>query len=96
MHSTGDEFITDQKIIDSVKKYLVRFFHEGKVSGFPILSKIDHNIATQIWITACQFIEKQLESDKAVTVSQLGTFSFSSKEYIFPKKFLSIYKSFIF
>lgn len=36
-------------------------------------------MAIQIWIHACHFINKQLESDKSVQITQLGTFSFSSK-----------------
>jgi len=78
-HQTSGDFIEDQRIIDQVGKYLTRFIDEGRKSNFPILSKISNQLAIQIWITACQFIDKQLENDKAVQISQLGTFSFSSK-----------------
>jgi len=78
-HSTSADYIDDPFILDSVGKYLVRFLEEGRKNHFPILTKISDNLAIQIWITACQFINKQLENDKSVQITQLGTFSFSSK-----------------
>lgn len=63
----------DQTIIDNVSKYLVRFLNEARRSNFPIISKIDDQLAAKIWITACQFIDKQLENEKAVNIAQLGT-----------------------
>jgi len=78
-YDTGHDFIDDPFILDSVGKYLVRFLEEGRKNHFPILTKINDTLAIQIWITACQFINKQLENDKSVQITQLGTFSFSSK-----------------
>lgn len=76
---TSQEFIDDPFVIDSVGKYLVRFLEEARKNHFPILSKISDTLAIQIWISACQFINKQLENDRAVQITQLGTFTFSSK-----------------
>lgn len=78
-NNVASDFIDDPKIIDQVGKYLSRFLQEGRKSNFPILSKISDELAIQIWITACQFITKTLENERAVQVTQLGTFSFSSK-----------------
>jgi len=78
-YETSGDHINDPQTIDSVGKYLVRFLEEGRKNHFPILSKISDPLAIQIWITACQFINKQLENDKSVQITQLGTFSFSSK-----------------
>jgi hypothetical protein len=78
-YETSGDHINDPQTIESVGKYLVRFLEEGRKNHFPILSKISDPLAIQIWITACQFINKQLENDKSVQITQLGTFSFSSK-----------------
>lgn len=79
-YQTSEDCISDSTIIENVTKYLVRFLNEGRRSNFPILSKINDTLAAKIWITACQFIDKQLENDRAVNITQLGTFSFSSKK----------------
>jgi len=76
---TSQDFIDDPFVIDSVGKYLVRFLEEARKNHFPILSKISDTLAIQIWISACQFINKQLDNDRAVQITQLGTFTFSSK-----------------
>lgn len=71
-YQTSENCISDPQIIENVSKYLVRFLNEGRRSNFPILSKIDDTLAAKIWITACQFIDKQLENDRAVNITQLG------------------------